>query len=107
MDSNLNIDEQLLINRIRLAFEKKGIAVTKQRSKIIQMVCSSSPITDLDEEWVKLRLENRISWATMRVTISLMQKLGLLITEKPENLKKQFRLNLDAITAHPIEPIIK
>lgn len=107
MEKKVNIDDKILADKIRLEFEKKGITVTKQRSKIIHMVCSQSPITDLDEEWVKLRLTDRISWATMRVTIRLMQKLGLLISEKSDNMKRQFRLNLEAITKQPIEIVTK
>lgn len=61
---------------------KRGVTMTGKRKIILKAVAQRLVIEDIDEFWIDIRNESRISWATVRVFITQLYELGLLEKQK-------------------------
>lgn len=79
-------------NKILTKLTDKGYNISQQRLIIIDQLCSTPLIDNIDDFWVNLRQHHAISWSTVHKTIRLLEHLGYIIRSKNSKHQQQHLL---------------
>lgn len=66
--------EDIIIDTLR----QRSIKISDKRAWIVQEVCTTKIIRDIECFWIQLRNKRPVSWATIHSTLRLLNENGFL-----------------------------
>ncbi|MBE8719970.1 transcriptional repressor [Sphingobacterium pedocola] len=70
-----------------------GYIISQQRLIIIDTLCATPFTGSIDDLWLYIRQEHRISWATVHKTVRLLVKLKCIVPICTKKRQQQFILS--------------
>lgn len=93
----MNLPTQIYQQMVCL-LKKKNIIITSKRNIVLKAISEKLVIEDVEDFWISLRSNTKISWATVHVFLGLLNDCGIL-----ERFKKGTKTTMFVVATNLID----